>query len=776
MLPADLLYGRGRHGRLASRFTCGLRFRVQRSDVTVGVMHFRFECFQSVGLAVIPSHPEQGPVPTATVPTAVSAGNRRRVLMRRTETNYGRDTWLTRFVIGGATAAVSAMGCFVYAINLSGGGWNAFEVAAFPLFCLLFSWLAFSFFVSTCGFLKTLRTAARQRRGFDGVEGIASDRENSQLHRSSTRVNVQRPTAVLVPVYNEDPNDVFARVSAMVQSLHQQDRDLGLDRASAFHFYLLSDTTDPEIWLAEESAWKQLCHDLDGNGAVRPQQVFYRHRSDNQGRKAGNIADFVERWSAPYRCMIVLDADSLLEASTMVAMVDAMEADPRLGILQAPPTPVGRESLFARLQQFSAAAYGQICCRGFDAWAGDQGNYWGHNAILRVEAFRESCDLPVLPGKAPLGGEILSHDFVEAALMVRDGWKVRLASDLGGSYEECPTTLTDYAKRDQRWCQGNLQHSYLLASQGFHPISRLHFFSGILSYVASPIWLLWTTLAVAGWISQPTSGPLVSTTTLPSQFTLFLVAGVFLFLPKIYGVIAVVAQGRSKQFGGWFRLGISAVIETVLSILLSPLMAVLHSQFVINTLCGRRVRWNAQNRCEQGVTANDAFADYRWHMLAGVLITISVVVGASTLMVWLTPILVGLVLAVPLAMLLGNQRVGKKLLDWGLLIIPQEAQVPAVYERFQQALFANLAQEKVQHVPRFQQLIERADLFRLHERVLLASEGGVPLSESEKDEIKRFAIRGASGIPLASRRAVLGDQELLNELHRDSNHNGAVTA
>jgi membrane glycosyltransferase len=129
---------------------------------------------------------------------------------------------------------------------------------------------------------------------------------------------------------------------------------------------------------------------------------------------------------------------------------------------------------------------------------------------------------------------------------------------------------------------------------------------------------------------------------------------------------------------------------------------------------------------------------------------------------------------VPLAILLGDQKIGKRFLDWGLLVIPEEVRVPPVYERFQQALFLNSNQATVQEAPRFQQLIERADLFRLHEQVLSASEGVISLSESEKEEIKRFAIRGAGEIPIASRRAVLSDQELLNELHQASNHNRAV--
>ena len=384
------------------------------------------------------------------------------------------------------TAFGAILGIVVYTMGLARGGWNLFEILALPLFAILFTWIVFSFVLATRGFIASLSKSASQ-----------GDHGNSDLNS-----DVPKPTAVLVPVYNEDPDDVFARVHAMVTSLKKHDSDTGTERAGKVHFYVLSDTTDPEIWLAEELAWSRLNQQLAAEPDDHTPSIFYRHRAKNESRKAGNIADFCERWSDPYDCMIILDADSLLEAKTIYTMVDTMADEPELGILQVPPVPIGRESLFARLQQFSAAAYGQISCRGFDAWAGDQGNYWGHNAILRIKAFRESCDLPILPGSAPLGGEILSHDFVEAALMVRDGWKVRLANDLAGSYEECPTTLTDYAMRDQRWCQGNLQHSRLIVSEGFHWVSRLHFISGVLAYAASPLWLAWIALSVAGWFRE----------------------------------------------------------------------------------------------------------------------------------------------------------------------------------------------------------------------------------------------------------------------------------
>ncbi|QDT02241.1 Glucans biosynthesis glucosyltransferase H [Rubripirellula lacrimiformis] len=649
-----------------------------------------------------------------------------------------------RWWIASLTVVGTAAGIAVYAANLAAGGWNPFEVAAFPLFAILFGWIVFSFLASTVGFISAIGDRSTTAPVHPPAEG---------------------PTAVLVPIYNESPDDVFARVAAMVMSLREQDHQLGCDRASDFHFYILSDTTDPEVWLAEELAWSRLNQQLTSDEIDRPPHVYYRHRSKNIARKAGNIADFCERWSAPYSFMIVLDADSLLEPATMVAMVDTMAADPKLGILQVPPTPIGRESYFARLQQFSAAAYGQISCRGFDAWAGSQGNYWGHNAILRVDAFCESCDLPLLPGKAPLGGEILSHDFVEAALMVRDGWNVRLANHLGGSYEECPTTLTDYAMRDQRWCQGNLQHSRLILSEGFHPASRLHFFSGVLAYAASPIWLLWTALAVAGWFIEPAANSVGRTSWLPSQFALFLIAMSFLLIPKLYGVIAIIAQSRSDQFGGPIRLALSALLETCMSILLSPLMAVLHSRFVITTLLGRQVRWNAQNRGEQGVSLTAAATDYGVHTLLGIAVATVVFIWATPLTWWMAPLVAGLILAIPLAMMLGSRSIGQLLSRWGLLRIPQEAARPQVSRLQQQTLASYTTAATDDDMSRFERLLTSPSFYKLHDRVLDASDSNVEMSQTDRDQILQAAHRSIAEIPHDQRRAILSDRQLLQQLH-----------
>ena len=186
-----------------------------------------------------------------------------------------------------------------------------------------------------------------------------------------------------------------------------------------FDYFLLSDTTDPDVWVAEERALVALRDRLRGKG-----KVYYRHRRKNLNRKAGNIADFVTRWGGAYPNMVVLDADSLMTAHSVVSLAAAMEDDPDAGIIQTLPLIINRNTLFARLQQFAARIHGPIIASGLAVWMGRDGNYWGHNAIIRTAAFAAHCGLPDLRGRPPLGGHILSHDFVEAALIRRAGYAV----------------------------------------------------------------------------------------------------------------------------------------------------------------------------------------------------------------------------------------------------------------------------------------------------------------------------------------------------------------
>ncbi|HYO23899.1 MAG TPA: glucans biosynthesis glucosyltransferase MdoH, partial [Lacipirellulaceae bacterium] len=348
------------------------------------------------------------------------------------------------------------------------------SLAVLGLFVVLTTWIALWFWIATTGFVLAWRRCRATASGAG----------------AKPRARLLSPTAILIPVYNEDPREVFARVRAMLKSLERT------GRAGSFDFFLLSDTTNPDIWLEEQWHWLELQRELK-----RPTAVYYRRRSRNAHRKAGNIKDFCERWGALYPLMVVLDADSLMDGATLVELVRRMDEDPQLGLLQTPTLPLGDRSLLSRCQQFAARLCGGLLACGLDWYSGDGGNYWGHNAILRTEAFTRHCGLSDLPGRAPLGGEILSHDFVEAALMQRAGYKVRLACDLTASYEQCPGTLPSYAQRENRWCQGNLQHARLIVSRAMPLSNRFHFLTGVLAYVSAPLWLAFMALSVWTWLA-----------------------------------------------------------------------------------------------------------------------------------------------------------------------------------------------------------------------------------------------------------------------------------
>ena len=260
-------------------------------------------------------------------------------------------------------------------------------------------------------------------------------------------------------------------------------------------------------------------------------------------------------WGKRYDYFICLDADSLMTGDTLVYLARLMDMNPKAGLIQTSPQPIGGKTLFARIQQFASALYNPLFALGTAFWYPGRSNYWGHNAIIRTEAFMTDAGLPILPGKPPLGGEILSHDFVEAALLARSGWSVWLVPEVGGSYEELPPTLADYAQRDQRWCQGNLQHSRLLPMKGLLAVSRMHLLFGVMSYMASVFWLallMFATLEsawlnTANWAYFPDAGSLFPTWPVSKTFEmlgLYSITMGMLFVPKLMAM-SLGAGGRA---------------------------------------------------------------------------------------------------------------------------------------------------------------------------------------------------------------------------------------
>jgi len=450
---------------------------------------------------------------------------------------------------------------------------------------------------------------------------------------------------------------------------------------------VLSDSTQADAWIAEERAFLDLRHRLGPDA-----RLYYRHRPKNHHRKAGNIGDFVTRWGGRYDHMLVLDADSLMSGPAIVALAAAMEDDPDAGIIQTLPLIINRNTLFARLQQFAARIYGPVIAAGLSAWSGRDGNYWGHNAIIRTRAFAQSCGLPDLPGKPPFGGHILSHDFVEAALIRRAGWAVYMLHRLPGSFEESPPSLIDVAVRDRRWAQGNLQHARVISAAGLHPATRQHFATGIAGYLASPLWLCQLVVGILLVLQTATErpdyfggagfSPVFPRFDPVRALQLFGLTMAVLLAPKLLGLILALLDGPVRRAcGGAGRLVLSSLVEILLSALVAPVAMVIQSGSVMGILLGRDTGWNPQRRDDGSIPMRDIVARHRWHMALGLVAGIAAFALATSLFLWMSPTILGLVLAIPISWASGQLGLGLALKRRLLLATPEEASPPEIAVR-----------------------------------------------------------------------------------------------
>lgn len=576
--------------------------------------------------------------------------------------------------------------------------------------------------------------------------------------------------AVVLPVYNEDPRRVFAGLKAMYESLQKQ------EGAEVFDFYILSDSTKPERWLEEEQSWATLCRDLKAFGRIN-----YRRRSVNTDKKAGNLLEFCESWGMRYRYMVTLDADSVMSGETLMTLYRRMEADTRIGILQTAPKIVYSESFWGRLQQFSNHFYGPVFIAGLNFWQGGQGNYWGHNAIIRMAPFMEHCALPDLPGREPFGGKILSHDFVEAALMQRAGFEVRLAEDLEQSYEECPQDMVEHAKRDRRWCQGNMQHFWLLFSRGLTFASRLHLANGIMGYASSLLWALFLVLSGILMYNRVRSNlSLLPTSGVGDWFQIplsdhgLLVAGVtfsLLFLPKLLALLdAFLSEGRTRVFGGGIRCTLSVLLEIVSSALVAPIMMLYHGQFVVFTALGKGVGWSTQNRLAgDGLSLYDAFVSHRGHAIVGVAFTLLARQVSESFLYWTLPVSGAMVLAPFVSWILSKPSIGGWLKRIGILVTPVEHKVEeelvAVRENESEWKRKNWIFEDTDSVAGLMNAV--VDPYLNAIRVTLAGESKSSLDAGSAERMgKALLYRGVNGLSSSECKLVLGDAELMSSLHR----------
>jgi membrane glycosyltransferase len=528
-------------------------------------------------------------------------------------------------------------------------------------FAVLFCWVSAGFWTAMAGFWVLLRGTDRYLISRNAAERGA--------------IPEQARTAIVMPICNEDVTAVFAGLRATYESVARSGE---LER---FDFFVLSDSYQSDTCAAELAAWSRLCRAVDGFG-----RIFYRRRQRRVKRKSGNIDDFCRRWAKDYRYMIVLDADSVMSGDCLATLVRLMEANPNAGIIQTAPRAAGRDTLYARIQQFSTRVYGPLFTAGLHFWQLGESHYWGHNAIIRLDPFVRHCALAPLPGTGSLSGDIMSHDFVEAALMRRAGWGVWIAYDLEGSYEEMPPNLLDELKRDRRWCHGNLMNFKLFAARGMHPVHRAVFATGVMAYLSAPLWFLflvlstallaYNTLKVPEYFVEPRQLFPIWPQWHPEQaLALFGATATLLFLPKFLSVLLIWIRG-ARGYGGRLRVAASMLIELLFSMLLAPVRMLFHTRFVTAAYFGLEMSWKSPPREDSETAWSEAFRKHGMHSLLGFVWGAIVYWLNPSYLPWLMPIAGALMLSVPISVLSSRVALGRGLRRAKLFLIPEEAEPP----------------------------------------------------------------------------------------------------
>jgi membrane glycosyltransferase len=631
-------------------------------------------------------------------------------------------------------------------------GFDGWKILHLFLFTILFALLAFGVAQAWMGF-RVRRAGGDALRILLSIDG----REAGQLSAS---------VAVVMPICNEEVTRVMEGMRVIYESVRANGQLANCD------FFFLSDSSNPNQCSEEESAWLALVQKLDAHG-----RIFYRKRRGGINKKAGNVADFCRRWGSQYRYMVVLDADSIMTGDAVAKLVRLMERNPSVGLIQAVPSLVNGETILARVQQFASRLYGTIFAAGLNYWQLGEGNYWGHNAIIRLRPFIRHCSLPELPGEGPFGGRIMSHDYVEAALMRRAGWQVWLATDLGGNFEECPANLIDFAKRDRRWLQGNLQHARLIVARGFHAVNRLHFTLGILSYVASPLWFCLLVLSCVIAHKNTVAGIAATSRALPWSGTaqalaLFAATLALLFVPKILALVDLKRRPLEvAAFGGWKRLALGIAAETITFTLIAPILMLFHTKFVVLTLCRRTIAWGAQRRGAAGESAwREAVGAHTGHTLAGIALAFLASRISPALAWWMSPLLAGMFLSIPISYLTGAVSIGRWFRAKGIFLTPEEgAPLPELA-----ALTAALAVPpagRVPHpelAPNYGLLQAVLDPFvnAAHVSLLRAKDDPPPATEIRLAELReRLLAQGPDALPPRDRLALLSDVDSMVALH-----------
>ncbi|WP_413734270.1 glucans biosynthesis glucosyltransferase MdoH [Sodalis sp. RH21] len=616
------------------------------------------------------------------------------------------------------------------------------------LFAILFCWVSAGFWTALMGFLQLLI-------GHDKYSISASTTGNEPL-------NIEHRTALIMPICNEDVERVFAGLRATYESVE------ATGQIEHFDVYILSDSYNADICIAEQKAWMELCQETGGFG-----RIFYRRRRRRVKRKSGNIDDFCRRWGKQYSYMVILDADSVMSGDCLTNLVRLMEANPNAGIIQSAPKASGMDTLYARCQQFATRVYGPLFTAGLHYWQLGESHYWGHNAIIRVEPFIKHCALAPLPGEGSFAGSILSHDFVEAALMRRAGWGVWIAYDLPGSYEELPPNLLDELKRDRRWCQGNLMNFRLFLVKGMHPVHRAVFLTGVMSYLSAPLWFMFLALSTALQVVHTVMEPQYFLQ--PRQLfpvwpqwrpelaiALFSTTMVLLFLPKLLSVILIIAKG-AKEYGGAIILFCSMLLEMLFSVLLAPVRMLFHTVFVVSAFLGWSVQWNSPQRDDDATPWSESFVRHGPQMLLGLVWAGGMAWLDLRFLWWLSPIVFSLILSPIVSVYSSRANLGLACQRVSLFLIPEEYSPPKELVDTERYLRRNQARALADG---FRHAAIDPAYNALAVGMATARHGVSQAIERVRDELVQQALQsGPAAMNGPQRLAIISDPVILSRLH-----------
>ena len=537
------------------------------------------------------------------------------------------------------------------AIALSPGGFSLLDAVLVAMFAVTLPWYVIGFWNATIGLL-IMRFARDPVAAVTPVAGRVRGDEP-----------ITASTAILLCIRNEAPERAARLLEPMLEGLAA--RGVG----ERFHVYVLSDTSEAEIAAAERARFAALA--AAWNGKV---MLTYRLRSSNVGFKAGNIADFCQRWGNEHDFAVMLDADSVMTVDLLVKLVRMMQIDPRLGILQSLVIGMPSASAFARIFQFGMRLGMRSYTIGSAWWQGDCGPYWGHNAIVRIAPFVAHCELPVLAGGALVKGHVLSHDQVEAVLMRRAGYEVRVLAEEGSSFEQNPPTLVEFIRRDLRWCQGNMQYWHFLRMPGLRPVSRYQLVFALLMFLGSPAWIGLLLIGTLGVALAPAPADFMRW---DAGIALLVLVLAMWFAPNIATMIDVLTRPKLRHsFGGGIRFSASFVMTVIFVVLVAPIMWASHTLFLARLLLGRTIEWGAQARDDHKVPWSLAARSFWPQTLIGLVPLLVLAVAAPSAIPYAFLIAGGPLLSIPLAVVTAAPALGRALIALGLDRLPEETLPP----------------------------------------------------------------------------------------------------